>query len=260
MPISEHVLGELQQLAVPGIGDVLSVAYLPYGHSSHSGRCRLAFCGEHRDATSGVYHLGNGHRTYNPILMRFQSADALSPFGAGGINAYTYCAGDPVNRVDRNGTFSIPNSIFLTVMAEGALNVIDGVFSALKVVVQGRLQNSAPSLPQQLQVFAKAHKGTLKVASSALVWAEQGGPAIPSVKDSVVVGAAATGLGVAERLLNIQQHAAVVVPYLRESPARIPGVALETLGILTGVTPVLTLGNNVVQRIRGNPVAQAPRA
>jgi len=236
------------------------MVYLPYGHSCHSGRSELAFCGEHRDAMTGAYHLGNGHRTYNPVVMRFNSADALGPFGAGGINVYAFCSGDPVNRVDRNGAFSIPNSIFLTVMAEGALNVIDGVFSALKVVVQGRLQNSAPSLAQQLQVFAKTHKGTLKVAASTFVWAEQGGPAIPSVKDSVVVGAVATGLGVAERLLNIQQHAAVVVPYLWESPARIPNLALETLGILTGVTLVLTLGNNVVQRIRGNPVGQAPRA
>lgn len=234
--------------------------FTAYGASHGLLGSRLAFCGEHCDPVTGHYLLGNGHRTYNPIIMRFQSADALSPFAVGGINAYAYCSSDPVNRVDRNGAFSLPNTIFLAALVEGALNVIDGVFSALKVVVQGRLQNCEPSLSQQLQVFAKTHKGTLKVASSALIWAEQGGPAIPSVKDSVVVGAAATGLGVAERLLNIQQHAAVVVPYLRESPARIPGVALETLGILTGVTPVLTLGNNVVQRIRGNPVAQAPRA
>lgn len=220
---------------------------------------RLAFCGEHRDPVTGHYLLGNGHRTYNPILMRFHSVDALSPFGVGGINAYAYCSSDPVNRVDRNGAFSLPNSIFQTVLVEGVLNVIDGVFSALKVVVQGRLQNSAPSLPQQLQVFAKTHKGTLKVAASALVWAEQGGPAIPSVKDSVVVGAAATGLGVAERLLNIQQHAVVVLPYLWESPARIPGVALETLGILTGGTQVLTLSRNVVRMIRGNPGGPVPR-
>ncbi|MFJ4443138.1 RHS repeat-associated core domain-containing protein [Pseudomonas sp. NPDC089422] len=235
------------------------MAYLPYGHSCHSARSRLAFCGEHRDAMSGVYHLGNGHRTYNPILMRFHSADALSPFGVGGINAYTYCSSDPVNRVDRNGAFSIHNSIFLTVLAEGALNVTDGVLSAFKVVVQGRLWNSAPTLSQQFQVFAKVHKGTLKVAASALLWGEQGAPAIPTVKESVVAGAAATGLGLLERLVNLQQHATVVVPYLRESPARIPGVALETLGILTGVTQVQTLSRIAVRTIReklGGPVTR----
>lgn len=184
--------------------------------------------------------------------MRFHSADALSPFAVGGINAYAYCSNDPVNRVDRNGAFSVTNSIFLTVLVEGALNVIDGVFSALKVVVQGRLQNSAPSLPQQLQVLAKTHKGTLKVVASALVWGEQGGPAIPLLKNSIVVGAAATGLGVAERLVNIQQHAAVVAPYLWENPAQIPGVALDALGILTGVTQVLTLSRIALRTIREN--------
>jgi len=37
------------------------------------------------------------------VLMRFNSPDSLSPFGKGGVNAYAYCAGDPVNRADANG-------------------------------------------------------------------------------------------------------------------------------------------------------------
>jgi hypothetical protein len=36
-------------------------------------------------------------------LRRFYSADKLSPFGAGGVNAYAYCQGDPVNNVDPSG-------------------------------------------------------------------------------------------------------------------------------------------------------------
>lgn len=51
------------------------------------------------------YALGNGYRLFNPELMRFHSADSLSPFGRGGINAYTYCANDPVNRADPSGKF-----------------------------------------------------------------------------------------------------------------------------------------------------------
>lgn len=35
--------------------------------------------------------------------MRFHSPDILSPFGAGGIHAYAYCAGDPINHVDPTG-------------------------------------------------------------------------------------------------------------------------------------------------------------
>lgn len=35
--------------------------------------------------------------------MRFHSPDSWSPFGGGGLNAYMYCMGDPVNRVDPTG-------------------------------------------------------------------------------------------------------------------------------------------------------------
>ncbi|MDR5775590.1 MULTISPECIES: RHS repeat-associated core domain-containing protein [unclassified Caballeronia] len=62
--------------------------------------------GERRDAVSGAYHLGNGYRAYSPSLMRFTCPDSLSPFQAGGINPYAYCAGDPINRLDPSGHLS----------------------------------------------------------------------------------------------------------------------------------------------------------
>lgn len=68
--------------------------------------CVLGFNGEHLDPISGTTHLGNGYRTYNPVLMRFDCPDSWSPFGDGGINPYTYCAGDPVNRADPSGHHS----------------------------------------------------------------------------------------------------------------------------------------------------------
>ncbi|MEE1921314.1 RHS repeat-associated core domain-containing protein [Pseudomonas sp. 148P] len=54
---------------------------------------------------TGYYLLGQGYRAYNPVLMRFTSADSWSPFGRGGLNAYAYCAGDPVNASDPSGHF-----------------------------------------------------------------------------------------------------------------------------------------------------------
>ncbi|WP_434706426.1 RHS repeat-associated core domain-containing protein [Pseudomonas sp. Z1-12] len=51
---------------------------------------------------TGHYLLGNGYRAFNPGLMRFNSPDSLSPFGEGGLNAYAYSVGDPVNRKTRS--------------------------------------------------------------------------------------------------------------------------------------------------------------
>lgn len=61
------------------------------------------FNGERPDPLTGVSHLGNGYRAYNPVLMRFTCPDNESPFGAGGINPYAYCQNDPVNVADPSG-------------------------------------------------------------------------------------------------------------------------------------------------------------
>ena len=65
---------------------------------------QLAFNGQLLECGVQGYLLGNGHRLYNPLLMRFNSPDSLSPFGRGGINTYTYCGGDPVNFSDPAGS------------------------------------------------------------------------------------------------------------------------------------------------------------
>ncbi|KAH7305335.1 hypothetical protein B0I35DRAFT_464928 [Stachybotrys elegans] len=96
--------------------------YTPYGFSA-GGSSSIGFNGQWRDPVTGWYHLGNGYRVYNPVLMRFHTPDTLSPFTSGEINPYTYCLGDPVNRVDPSGRFSIFRMEFtvrdLTVMAVG---------------------------------------------------------------------------------------------------------------------------------------------
>ncbi len=85
------------------------MVYAPYGHRTvSSGIAHLpGFNGERLDPVTGHYLLGNGYRAFNPVLMRFNSPDSLSPFGEGGLNAYAYCVGDPVNRADPSG--HLPN-------------------------------------------------------------------------------------------------------------------------------------------------------
>ncbi|MCQ9473227.1 RHS repeat-associated core domain-containing protein [Pseudomonas alliivorans] len=85
------------------------LAYMPYGHHPiKSGQASLpGFNGEPYDPVTGHYLLGNGYRAFNPVLMRFNSPDSLSPFEGGGLNAYAYCEGDPVNFEDPTGHVNV---------------------------------------------------------------------------------------------------------------------------------------------------------
>jgi len=90
-------------------GTPRSFAYAPFGSSSvRSVNDSLlpGFNGERLDPLGQSYHLGNGYRTYRPTLMRFNVPDGWSPFGPGGLNQYTYCQGDPINRADPSGHMS----------------------------------------------------------------------------------------------------------------------------------------------------------
>lgn len=84
------------------------LVYTPYGHrpAENSLLSLLGFNGERPDPVTGHYLLGNGYRAFNPVLMRFNSPDSLSPFGEGGVNAYVYCNGEPINQTDPTGHFS----------------------------------------------------------------------------------------------------------------------------------------------------------
>jgi RHS repeat-associated protein len=92
-------------LQLVGATQARLLAYTPYGHrpAENGLLSPLGFNGERSDPVTGHYLLGNGYRAFNPVLMRFNSPDSLSPFGAGGLNVYAYCAGDPLNRTDKTG-------------------------------------------------------------------------------------------------------------------------------------------------------------
>ena len=83
------------------------------------------FNGEAREQGSGWYLLGNGYRAYNPVLMRFHQPDSVSPFDEGGINAYAYCVGDPINRTDPTGHAS-GLGIFMMVLG-GIVAIVAGI-------------------------------------------------------------------------------------------------------------------------------------
>ncbi|OAA41127.1 YD repeat-containing protein [Beauveria brongniartii RCEF 3172] len=83
--------------------------YTPYGYNVQDADKgpSIGFNGQWCDPVTGWYHLGNGYRVYNPVLMHFHSPDSWSPFQSGEINPYGYCLGDPINNIDPSGHFSL---------------------------------------------------------------------------------------------------------------------------------------------------------
>ncbi len=158
-----------------------AIAYTPYGH--HDQLMALAglpaFNGQQPDPVTGHYLLGNGYRAYNPALMRFNSPDSLSPFGEGGLNAYAYCAGDPVNRSDPSGhkadTRQILSYVWLGLALFGAAWGVKTAMPALKAVGKGTAtraqQLSAGSAVTQVAAT------TLVAASTVVNAVEPGAPA-----------------------------------------------------------------------------------
>lgn len=111
---------------------------------------RLGYNGIVHESASCRQLLGNGHRAYNPVLMRFHSPDDQSPFGKGGVNAYAYCEGDPQNRMDPNGQHWIAwlgiggllatgtgMAVGAGVVDDGAVKGVLGTVAALSVIAAG---------------------------------------------------------------------------------------------------------------------------
>lgn len=92
-------------------------------------RSAIGMHGEHIDwisSRSQLYHLGNGARSYDPMLQCFLSKDPYSPFSVGGINPYAFCRGDPVNRSDHSGYMSVSAGFGLGL---GILGILLGILS-----------------------------------------------------------------------------------------------------------------------------------
>ncbi len=108
-----------KQTVLAGVSETAQVAsvYSAYGYREEESATHglIGFNGEVREEGSSWYLLGNGHRVYNPTLMKFHSPDDYGPYGEAGFNLYAYCLGDPVNYVDPTGNvawLAIPRAIW----------------------------------------------------------------------------------------------------------------------------------------------------
>jgi RHS repeat-associated protein len=154
------------------------IAYTPYGHrpAENGLLSLLGFNGERPDPLTGHYHLGNGYRQFNPVLMRFNSPDSWSPFGMGGVNTYAYCGGEPVNRNDPTGHTWRPLKIFLRkigVMKKAAKPKTDVQIGAWQQVPGNpervQLPSKIPSKQKQAKLTKKEEKQFRKKLDQAFV-------------------------------------------------------------------------------------------
>lgn len=141
----------------------LRMAYSSYGHRDVVDAVPglPGFNGEHPDPMTGHYLLGNGYRAYNPVLMRFNSPDSLSPFGEGGLNPYAYCIGDPINSRDPTGHKADRNKIlgfvWVGVGFAGAALGLYAAVPAMKAVTKALKSGAAiPTAPMLTAVGATA--------------------------------------------------------------------------------------------------------
>ncbi|MBA1243013.1 RHS repeat-associated core domain-containing protein [Pseudomonas japonica] len=183
----------------------LRVVYQPFGYEAVPDTAGLlGYTGQRREPWGG-YQLGNGRRLYQPATMRFCQPDALSPFGQGGLNAYTYCQGDPVNRHDPSG--------------QEALDLLSDIMGALGIVAYGAMMFTGyrVSPPSKLMVGVDV---TLMAGSSA-AWV------IGMVTDSD----AAKIASVAATTLTALGRGALAVQWGRQAFGRRPPRAIELVAV-----------------------------
>ncbi|WP_421137637.1 RHS repeat-associated core domain-containing protein [Pseudomonas sp. NFX15] len=184
--VETRLLASDQQRSVLNVLDVARphpLAYSPYGHRpAESGLLSmLGFNGERPDPVTGCYLLGNGYRAFNPVLMRFNSPDSWSPFGEGGLNAYAYCVGDPVNLCDPTGHLKLGNPIkgllnLLKLRAPSAPKNISHI--SMTTTYKNPLANpqAAPLDPLNIGPSRFKHKATRQDVLSREVLSRDGAP------------------------------------------------------------------------------------
>jgi RHS repeat-associated protein len=223
------------------------LAYTAYGSQSsqRTASTHLGFNGQRRERPTGWYHLGNGHRVYNPVLMRFHSPDRLSPFGKGGVNAYAYCGGSPINRVDPSGAW------WFSVVVQAIGTILGGVFAGAAI---NRVASAVVFRQTQTISIRLANVAAFYGGGTAVLVRPLGIPsAVSAAVPNLLQGASVVGNGVSQTLtgggalvLN-RTMARNTLAKARETGQSLWGVAVETGKEVIGLNLV-----------RGKPIGQVP--
>lgn len=229
-----------------------SALYTPWGYRRLGGlgESIFGFAGEPPDVMTGHYLLGS-YRAFNPCLMRFNSPDSWSPFGQGGLNAYAYCVGDPVNRSDPTGHAFWSKILRLLGVAKPAKKTMRSVAELVKsqdVIndISGKLMrsNRAPAGDDWIKMEQARNHGTDAVSFSTKQGAEANLMAHGNVGAAIVdkaalnadrvLGLLSKNIGPETKQINLYLcHSAAVNEVHQQSLAQVVAnkSGLPTLGV-----------------------------
>lgn len=173
-------------------------AWAPYGHGETEERMP-GFNGERIDPVSRTYHLGNGYRAYNPVLMRFNAPDSMSPFGAGGINPYAYCAGDPINHTDPSGHIGTGQTIGL------GLGILFAMGGLMAIITGGSSIAAASAIASALSSVADV-TGVGGLVGAGLEAAADGLSAAEAIEAVATVSARTSVTAISDTLTSSKQR------------------------------------------------------
>lgn len=224
----------------------LSLSYSPYGtqQAVRPAQSHLGFNGELRERP-GWYHLGKGHRVYNPVLGRFHSPDPLSPFDKGGLNPYTYCLGDPINHTDPTG--NIAEFLHIAALVGYGLALFHGGISLLAPLF---LKAAAPSTVAKALVGASsmgrsigAGNKTGFLANYAALEPGMAGTPLGGLDAlSSMISLVGVPIGVPTTMLSMKGHSGDALPDLMLAGAILSLSALPVKTIIVPFTPRLLEG------------------
>lgn len=252
-------------LAMIAPGQNAFVAYSPYGHRANTALLPglPGFNGEHPDPLTDHYLLGNGYRAFNPVLMRFNSPDSLSPFGEGGLNGYAYCQGDPVNCHDPSGRVSWQFIVGMTLSVAALLTATVALFPSLPFLLSVEAAQagfvSAGSLSTMVTGVASVAGGALSVTRQIVQEVAPDSPLLePLGWSALILGltAASTRVGsvIAARnprnLANIKQAIEKRgMPILVSGPSEV-SAASQIRGVASSTSASLRLNNHDLLSVR----------
>lgn len=179
-----------------------------------------------RIGTRQWYHLGNGARSYDPVSQRFLRLDPYSPFGRGGINAYAFCSGDPVNRRDPSGYYVLGTTADISgyvANATGILASLAGII--LNFMSGGTLALIIASVGLVLAVTGMSLQsaGSAMEPDSALGDAlSLAGNILVAIGNTIGFATAAHGIKamIAIHKVQLRQANLALLQHLRHSPSR----------------------------------------